>query len=354
MIGFFPDQGVSEGYGSCGNNIKHSMYYAPAADIQPSGGMSQDEDKRKERADKSRSHPGSKMPRSDHSRRKSSSKSQIRSPASSPHHISSVTFYQKGGGEGFTTFKDVEEEELAETQAGESQSDFSSGDLRAKWFLSTNQWQGFIPLQIHELEEDALDANNQNACADEVTDSNEMSSTVSQSLEKMKENHSLFYKIACDISISDSDIPRNDGNSNGQMVSRPEEGSELTMSEFIGNDAAANVRESSEQEIREDGATASARDKPEREPGVYEEIPDPVKRLNQDDSRTQTDGIVSVQDPERSEEEHVGTKDQERPDRLKKSRSLCEEENDSIPPSEGVIRSSSFGKARVTVLRTSL
>ncbi|XP_076008173.1 pleckstrin homology domain-containing family A member 4 [Genypterus blacodes] len=355
------DRGAYEGYRSCGNNVKHSLYYAPA-DLQPSGGTSQDEDEHKDCPGKSRSYPGSKMQRRDHSGRKWSAKSKIRSPPSSPHHISSVTFYQKRGGEGFTTFKDVEEEELTETQADESQSDFSSGDLRAKWFLSTNQWQGFIPLQIHELEapcEEASDADNQTACADEVTDSNKMSSTVSQSLEKMKENHSLFYKIACDISISDSDIARNDGNSNGQMASRPEEGSELTMSEFNANEDVATVRGPSDLEIREDQVIASARassntsDKSEKEASIYEEIPDPVKRLNQDDSRTETDRSVSVQGPERSEEEHSGTKDQERPERLQKSRSLCEEENDSIPP-PGVIRSGSFGKARVTVLRTSL
>ncbi|KAF7661188.1 hypothetical protein LDENG_00267200 [Lucifuga dentata] len=399
------DHELYEDYGSSGNNVKSSLYCGP-------GETSQDEDESKAHVDKFKSHFGSKTQDKAYSGRERVAKPKIKSP-SSTHHISSVNVYQKNGGKGFMSCKDRGELQVEEPHMDESKNNFPSADLRTKWFLSTNQWQGFIPLQIHGIEssydEEISDIDNQPACADEVIDSSEMSSTVSQSLEKMKENHSLFYKIACDISISDSDITRNDGNSNGQISSRPEEGVELTINESTANEAPYHAGGSSDQEIKDSDlhlssdinklqdSTLEAQDKqgqpllntsnkPEKELCIYEVIPDPDKECDEDNSKKEsqlkegeTNHSVSVQGRKtdqglekciRAEEENGGTRepeeqmvDQERSEELRKASSLCEENkemDDSIPPSGSlyedgsVIRSASFGKARVTVLRTSL
>ncbi|KAF6734760.1 hypothetical protein FQA47_013450 [Oryzias melastigma] len=77
-------------------------------------------------------------------------------------------------------------------------------------------------------------------------DSNGMSSAVSESLEKMKENHSLFYKIACDISISDSDITKSDA----QIASHPEE--EVLITESSPKETTSNP-EAEQTEKEKDG-----------------------------------------------------------------------------------------------------
>ncbi|XP_051274278.1 pleckstrin homology domain-containing family A member 6 isoform X4 [Dicentrarchus labrax] len=390
------------------------------AELQLSSGASQDENEKDGHVKKSRSHLkfGNKTQLKDHSGKTGVAKTKIKRPAS-PYHVSSVTVYQKVGGKGFTSCKDREEQKLEEPDTYDNESDFSSSDLRAKWFLSTNQWQGFIPLQIPGMDslcsEEISDTENQPVCTDDVTDSNEMLSTVSESLEKMKENHSLFYKIACDISISDTDITKNDGNSNAQTSSRPEE-EELLITESVPDEP--NVERSSNQESSDSSlhmpsdvneksfsnnnklqdSTLETQDKkalntsagPAKEACVYKEIPekeceDTLRNENQLEKVRQTIQGAPVQDTdsEQAPDENAKTReensvakesedrkvDKERSEELKKCLSSSEESketvqergnNHPITPSSSVyeggsvIRSASFGKARVTVLRTSL
>ncbi|KAM8729678.1 pleckstrin homology domain-containing family A member 4 isoform 2-T2 [Acanthopagrus schlegelii] len=391
------DHDSYHGYGSHGNNIR------VPAELQLSSGASQDEDERDVNKSKSQVRFGNKTQQKDHSGRTGVAKTKIRRPAS-PYHVSSMTVYQRDGGKGFTSCKDGAEQKL------EEDSDFPSSDLRAKWFLSTNQWQGFIPLQIPGIDscgEEISDIENQPAGSDDVTESNELSSTVSESLEKMKENHSLFYKIACDISISDTDITKNDGNSNAQTSSVSEEELLITASE-----AANNVERSSNQERKDtvlllpsDISENSADDKlqdstletqekaasntsasPSKEVCVHEESPqreceDTTRQEGRTEKVRETihgapahDCDQALDEVAKTREEHSEEKepedrkmDQERSKELRKCLSEGSEEtgqergnNHSIAPShsafEGgsLMRSASFGKTRVTVLRTSL
>ncbi|KAM6964031.1 uncharacterized protein LKV04_019956 isoform 2-T2 [Tautogolabrus adspersus] len=404
------DHESNDGSGSLGDNTRSPIELQPA-------GTSHDEDDRKWHVKKSKTQIrfGNKTQQKDHGGRAGVAKNKIKRP-DSPYHVSSMTVYQKDEGKGFSSCKDGQEQELEEPVADEN--DFPSSDLRAKWFLSTNQWQGFMPLQIPGIDslgnEEISDMENQPASMDDKTDSNEMLSTVSESLEKMKENHSLFYKIACDISISDSDITKNDGNSNIQTSSRPEEEEEeekLLIMESVPGETIDNVGGSTNQEIKDsslhlpsdvdengvkvnnnlqdlkagsqDKAVLNTSASPANEALVNEEIP---KKESEDTSRQEiqlkvreTIEGVPVQDMDsnqalveslRSRGEHSGskesedkTKDQERSEEPKKCLSEENEEtsnNHSFTPSSSVfedgkvIRSASFGKARVTVLRTSL
>lgn len=363
---------------------------------------------------------GNKTQHKDRSGRIGVAKTKIKRPAS-PYHISSMTVYQKDGGKGFTSCKDGERQELDAPAADDDESNFSSSDLRAKWFLSTNQWHGIIPLQIPAIDtlcnEEVSDSDNQPACPDDGNESNEMSATVSQSLEKMKENHSLFYKIACDISISDTDITRNDGNSNTQMASKSEEKEELIITESLPDEATQNVGTAPGQESKdsnislpsdvnenslstnnklqdstpetEDKAMLNTSSSPAKEAYVDEEIPQKecedtlrqdcqlkVQETNHGASVQDNDSDQALDDRAKTREENSETNEsgerkveQERSEEQKTSTSLCEEDketvqergnNNSITSSsslyEGgrVIRSESFGKARVTVIRTSL
>ncbi|XP_049419689.1 pleckstrin homology domain-containing family A member 7 isoform X1 [Epinephelus fuscoguttatus] len=388
------------GYGSC-DNIRGS------AELQLSSGTSQDEEERNRQAKKSESQVklGNKTQHKDHNGRKGVAKTKIKRPAS-PYHVSTMTVYQKDGGMGFTSSKDEEEEKLDEPEGDDGE--FSSSDLRAKWFLSTSQWQGFIPLQIPGVDscnEEISDVENQPACSDDLTDSNEMSSAVSESLEKMKENHSLFYKIACDISISDTDITKNDGGSNAQTTSRPED--ELLITEPVPDEATRDVGGSSHQESKNlslhlqsdvnenslsinNGLQDSTQEKaglgtpesPAKLEIPQKECEDTLRQDSQLETRETVHGAPaqdSASDPtmdEKTRGEQSAAKeseerkvDQVRAERLKKCRSLSENSketgqegghNHSITSSssahEGrsLIQSASFGKARVTVLRTSL
>lgn len=337
---------------------------------------------------------------------------------SSPYHISSITVYQKEVGKGFTSCKD--EEEMDEPAPDDDdEGHFSSSNVRSKWFLSTNHRHGFIPLQIPGLDtcnEEFTCIDNQPACPDDVTDADVMSATVCQSLEKMKENHSLFYKIACDISISDSDITRHDGNSNSHMSPKLEEEEELLITESVPDEATHKDRATSDQESKDcsvsvpsdangnslcttfkaSDSTVEPKDKavlhtsasPATEAGTYEEIlENECKDVSKQEYQlkvNEIDSAASVQniDPDEAvecaktregnrltRESEEMTADQERSEEPRKSSGLCEENketvqelgnNSSITPSsslyEGgrVIRSASFGKSRVTVLRTSL
>ncbi|XP_056222762.1 pleckstrin homology domain-containing family A member 7 isoform X2 [Seriola aureovittata] len=392
------------------------------AELEFSSGTSQDEDERDARVKKFKSQVnfGDKTQRKDHSGRAGVAKTKIRRPAS-PYHISSMTVYQKDGGKGFVSCKVEEETKLEEPAADDNESNSSSTDVRAKWFLSTNQWQGFIPLQIPGIDslcsEEITDIEQQPACTDDVTESSEMSSTVCESLEKMKENHSLFYKIACDISISDTDITKNDGNTSVQPPCGPEEEEEPPMAESVPVDATSNVGTSPNQDSKDSSislpsdvdenslsndnklqdSTVETQDKaalntsvsPATETRVYEEN----QQKECEDTSTQESQLkvkeanhgASAQDAGSNQgqgecakngEEHSWAKeseekkvDQERSEELRKSRSSSEENketvqerggNNSVTPSSSVyeggrmIRSASFRKARVTVLRTSL
>ncbi|XP_061562243.1 pleckstrin homology domain-containing family A member 6 [Phycodurus eques] len=140
----------------------------------------------------------------------------------SPHHITSMTVYQKDAGEGFLSCKEDDKQEVHEPDGDEvDDGNNPSSDLRSKWFLSTNHRLEFLPLHIPDIdistEETSRKEDRQPASSDDGNDSSMMSSAVSQSLEKMKENHSLFYKIACDISISDTDITKKE-NSREELV----------------------------------------------------------------------------------------------------------------------------------------
>ncbi|CAJ1080942.1 pleckstrin homology domain-containing family A member 7 [Xyrichtys novacula] len=388
-------------HGSCGDNIRSSL------ELQPTG-SSQDEHERSRRVKKSKSQVrfGNKIQQKDHSGQAGVAKSKTKRP-DSPYHISSMTIYQKDGGKGFTKSQDGEEQKLEEPDPDEN--NVPSSDLRAKWFLSTNQWQGFIPLQIPGIDsvgsEETSDMENQPTSADDMTDSNEMSAAVSESLEKMKENHSLFYKIACDISISDSDITKNDGNTNTQTLSRPEE--ELVVSESALDETIANVGECTKAESGDSRLHLSL-DEDEKRINVVnnntqdvnqdtqgkEELsisPNPVKEncggveipqkecediceqktqvkentegapvQDTDPDQVQVESTMRRGEDNRSKESEDRKVDQERSEELKKCLSEETSNNHSnTPPSSvyedgKVIRSASFGKARVTVLRTSL
>lgn len=314
-----------------------------------------------------------------------------------------MTVYQKNGGKGFTRCNNGEEKRLEEPAAADENN--SSSNLRTKWFLSTNQWPGFIPLQMPGIDslynEEMSDHDNQPACSDDVTDSTEMSSMVSESLEKMKENHSLFYKIACDISISDTDITTNNGNLNSQISSKPEEEEKLLITESVLDDQTSNAGRSCDQDSKEsslllssgaDGSSLSADNKlqdsklechnkaefntsasPAREMHVYEEIQqigrEGTSSLESQLKVKETNHGAPAQDSEYDQalEECEKTREEKSEDRKmdkeqseeNKSNSLREENKEMVQEqgddnSISVIRSASFGKARVTVLRTSL
>lgn len=400
-----------DGYENRGDNTRKP------AGLQLSSGTPQGEDDRDGHVKKSKSHIkfGDKTQRKGHSGRTGVAKTKVKRPAS-PYHISSMTVYQKDGGMGFINCKIEEDNMSEESAADDNESNFSSSDLRAKWFLSTNQWQGFMPLQIHGIDslcnEDETDIEQQPACADDDADSSEMSSTVSESLEKMKENHSLFYKIACDISISDTDITKNDGNTNVQVSCRPEEEEELLITKSAPDHLTSNAVRSSNQDSslglatdadesslstvsKVQDSTVETLEKitldisasPAKDACVYGEFQrqecedtsghenqPKVKDTNHGDSAQDADSNQAPDERAKEREEHGCVNedrkvDQDRSDELthcggssEESKDTVQErgESDSVTPSgsvykgRGMSRSASFGKARVTVLRTSL
>ncbi|XP_029383535.1 pleckstrin homology domain-containing family A member 4 isoform X2 [Echeneis naucrates] len=390
-----------------------------SAELQFSSGTSQDEEERDVKKKSKNQENFVEITQSkDCSGRTGAAKSKIKRPAS-PYHISCMTLYQKDGGKGFLSYN-VEEEKKTEEPAGDdNESNPLSSDLRAKWFLSTNQWQGFIPLQIPGIEsfcnEEIKDNEQQPACTHDMVDSSEMSSTVCESLEKMKANHSLFYKIACDISISDTDITKNDGNTNVTTSCRPEEEEELMRSESAPDDPNTSVGSTPHQDSKDsslslpsdidenslstdsklndstmetqDNAAISTSVSPENETRHYEEIQlkeckdtsmqedqIKVKEAHHGGSIQEVGSHQTMRESAKTGDEHSWVKeaedrkfDHERLEDLKKSSILGKENkktvrdqdrNDSDTPSSfreggGVVRSASFRKARVTVLRTS-
>lgn len=313
----------------------------------------------------------------------------------SPCHISSMTVYQEDGGKGFKGYN--EQKNQNEFPEDDNEFDVRSSGLRAKWFLSTKQWHGFTPLQVSPLEtvpsEENADSETQATSLDDTTDSNGMSSAVSESLEKMKDNLSLFYKIACDISISDSDITKSDA----QISTHPEEEnlliSESVLKETTSNPASSpeQVRKDSRHHLTAEQQTEKVKDRKvesSERSACIQEIPKKLEdRSIQDcelqiieavsaacvehtDSEWQQSGCAEAKEEHRAIKKPVDRKvDQEGCEELKKSTSLSKVINENEQEKEdkrsislssfvheggGVLRSASFGKPRVTVLRTSL
>lgn len=410
------DHESHHGHGSRGENTRDPAELQHPT-VTSQGGVEMNEHGKRS---KSQAKIGNKTQHKEQSGRTGAARTKVRRPGS-PYHVSALTVYQKEGGRGFMCSKNEAEQRDEEPAAGDNGSDFPSSDLRAKWFLSTSQWQGCIPLQIPGLDslsnEEASDAREHLAGSEDVADSTEMSSAVSESLEKMKENHSLFYKIACDISISDPDIEKNDGNSNGQTSPRPdvEVGEEqLVITEGVQEEETIKAGMPSDQE-KEKSNQCLPLHKSENIPSVHGTIPHPTHEIpdkfavNMSEIDACVQGEISQpwcentnreEDQSENEKEEVqvplaqsadcdtamdenkkttGTDaeakdsedrnvDQKRSRKMRKCFSLCEESAEALqergnaydaPPGsayEGrsVTRSASFGKARVTVLRTSL
>ncbi|XP_062415921.1 pleckstrin homology domain-containing family A member 4 isoform X6 [Pungitius pungitius] len=245
-------------YGSC-DHIRGS------AELQPSGGIPQNGDERDQVK------CGDKTQDKDHSVRTGVARNKTKRPAS-PYHLSSMTVYQKDGGKGLASCTGVEE------RKPEGEGDSPSSDLRAKWFLSSNQWQGFAPVQIP-----GADGRGEEASGD-VTDSNEMSSAVSESLEKMRENHSLFYKITCDIAISDTDIATDDGKPNPPCRTDEEE---LQIIESV--DVPPEEREDASGRDRQPGVGDGERARSREAPRSGEESGEDTE---EDPGRTREPGNV--------------------------------------------------------------
>lgn len=307
---------------------------------------------------------GIKTQQKDHSGRKGN----IKRP-DSPYHISSMKVYQKDGGKGFTVCKNEDELMLQEPVANkDTEKDLSSCDVRAKWFLSTNHWQGFIPLPGVDSSPDIRNF------SENVMDSGEMSPAVSESLEKMKDNYSLFYKIACDISISDTDITKNAEN-DGQASPGSEEKEQLIIIEAAeettqeSNRDDKNLLKVLKPETQDKSASGTSRS-PEKEAGVPDGTPQngnediacqegpkfresvlrPSVQVTSSDPTLdgkaklegEDDKVKALKSGSSLNEEH---KVQERELSITRPSSACE--------ARSVTRSASLGKARVTVLRTS-
>lgn len=301
-------------------------------------------------------------------------KTKIKRPGS-PYHVSALTVYQKEGGKGFTSSKS----EAEQRAAGSSDGEVCSSDLRAKWFLSTSQWQGCIPLQISDLVgiEETSGAVEHLTSSEDTAESNEMSPAVSESLEKMKENHSLFYKIACDISISDTDIEKNDGNSNCQTSPGPEGQAEEdevpVVAECVHKDEAAeNTNQTSTQEV---AADVLDKDAPLQDETSRGNVQSEADKENLREGPAQTDDcdkVVDVDkvttrradganewadrrvDPKRSRELRKCSSEENTEAVRERGEDLLNTPSGSVSEDRRAARSTSFGKARLTVLRTSL
>nr|XP_057918160.1 uncharacterized protein si:ch211-234p6.5 [Doryrhamphus excisus] len=306
------------------NSNCHLKTFRSSLRYVPSDPTSQNEDTQNAHVDKANrpSKFGSRTQNKNHTRRAGVATKIKRPP--SPHHITSMTVYQTDGGKEFISYKDGEQQETHELDDGGDDEEWSisSSDLRSKWFLSTNHRHEFLPLHIPDIDicsEGTPGKEDQPVCLD---DGNLMSSTVSQSLEKMKENHSLFYKIACDISISDTDITKNDSCISPRLGNEEE----LFITECM-------VERTSDQERKD----------------LSQVLPDENSRSNEEKVTTENVLKLNIKDtrsPDQTldcgSEANGGTKEPE------ESGEANQETNN------GVSRSASFQKAKVTVLRTSL
>lgn len=287
----------------------------------------------------------------------------------SPYHVSSMMVYQKGGGKGFTVCKNEDEQKPKGPAAdNDVANDLATCDVRAKWFLSTNHWQGFIPLPCKDPPSDSI------KFKDNLTDSGEMSPAVSESLEKMKDNYSLFYKIACDISISDTDIAKNDG----QTSPGPEEKEPLIITE-----AEEETNQGSSQGDKNvlKGLTPETQGQPasstSASPAKEDGLPDGTPQNGNEDiicpkdpklreSPPRSSGQVTNGDHCLDGKAHLEGEDSKANKLKTSSSSLDGEQKDKVQERErsltrpssaceagSATRSASLGKARVTVLRTS-
>lgn len=361
-------------------------------------------------------------------------------PSTSSNKISSMTVYQTDGGLQFKRCEDKEQEEdQKELSSYHVESSSLSTNLKAEWFLSTNQWREFIPLRDHGIEslcqKETLNVDNDPTSHDAGTDSNGDTFSVSESLEKMLENHSLFYKITSDINLSDTDITMTDGQSVSNQgeeiegttndistadevtyrVARPTdqqiEGchhSESSTSHSIATDDSGDITTTNEQPdlTSEDrnaplyaNQTSCVSSKPGHDLCIYEEISDndALPKATEEPAQESQGKIMQSQEwrrpnpeswnhPESEQDpfmymcgraetgqENCGTVDmkveQEGTGKLKVANSsVSGERNHAVQnrrsPSktnslglyeeERADRSASFGRGRVTVLRTSL
>lgn len=391
-------------------------------------------------------HTGNKTQRKDLSDKQGVIKRK-KSDRTSDQNSSLCTVYQRNGGNRFQKrgegepAKDQEEVSANRGEAGSS----SAANMRTEWFLSTDQRQGFTPLQNHSInplfdEEEASNEDRPTLCSDPGTDSHDDALSVSKSLERMLENHSLFYKIACDINLSDNDITVTDGLPN-QPSSNQGEGEEGTNEVSPADEEAYSAMEATESprrqafesstghsstqedhgnivttnELRESPSlsmdqstqpalssnqTTHALTNPAPELCIYEEIPDdvlpskPIEVVGQEGRLTgpgegsspdpgATDQAVSQEtvtaaafgageggvsrrkgvDPEVSEDRKVTNGGSGERSVAQEVRTRGGHGDSSIPKCRTnsecdedarAHRSSSFGRARVTVLRTSL
>lgn len=286
----------------------------------------------------------------------------------SPYHVSSMTVYQKGGGKGLIVCKNEDEQKCKGPSAdNDAENDLASCDVRAKWFLSTNHWQGFIPLPPKDSPSDSLRFN------DNLTDSSEMSPAVSESLEKMKDNYSLFYKIACDISISDTDIAKNDG----QASPGPEEQEALMITEAL-EEAIQESNQDDKNGLKDLTPETQGKSPPSTSasPAKEDRVPEGTAQNGNEDvvcqellklreSPLRSSGQVSNGDHSLDGKANWGGEDCIA-EELKSSSSLSGEQKDKVqerkvsltrPSSAGEAGSgtpsASLGNVRVTVLRTS-
>lgn len=309
---------------------------------------------------------GIKTQQKDHRGRKGN----IKRP-DSPYHVSSMKVYQRDGGKGFTVCKNEDEPMLQEPVAdNDTEKDLSSCDVRAKWFLSTNHWQGFIPLPGVDSSPDIRNF------SENVMDSGEMSPAVSESLEKMKDNYSLFYKIACDISISDTDITKTGENDDGQASPGPELKEQLIIIEAVeettqesNNDK--NLLKDLKPETQDKSASGTSRS-PEKEAGVpdgtpqngnedivcekgpkfTESVPSPSVQVTSSDPSLDGKAKLEGEDDKVKELKSSSSLSEEHRDKVQE-REFCISRPSSACEARSVTRSASLGKARVTVLRTS-
>lgn len=289
---------------------------------------------------------GIKTQHKDHSTRKG----HLKRP-DSPYHLSSMMVYQKGGDKGLTVCKNEDEQELKNPAAdNDAENDLASCDVRAKWFLSTNHWQGCIPLPCKGSPSDSIKVDGN------LTDSSEMSPAVSERLEKLKDNYSLFYKIACDISISDTDIANNDG----QTSPGPEEKEPLIITEAVEETNQApsqdhkNVLEDLTPEL--EGKSASSTSASPAKEGNEAVV-------RQEDPKPRESPLGSPGQLTNGDHRKANLAEDSKAEELKSSSSSSNEQKGTVElplgrPSSACeagrrTGSASLGKARVTVLRTS-
>ncbi|CAL9699028.1 unnamed protein product [Knipowitschia caucasica] len=286
---------------------------------------------------KGKSPGGNKTHQKDHSGRRGVTKAKLRRPAS-PYHVSPTSMQQKHEGDDCAVSKGKETQRPEDGGCNENGSSISPGDVRAQWFLSNGQWEGTVPLQKTDQEEEENPGTT-------MEESHQMSPEVSQSLEKMKQNHSLFYKIACDISISDSDITRTDGGSNMQTIAE-----ELQITEE-GEESKEKVQRRSNNIVKEGNCE------------IREEV---LGDISSQDDQVSISDRTEVNESSQNCTDSSGEQTKQATENTTEEMKTCESNGDHNPsepsePSEteqlnggSLTHNACLGSTRVTVLRTSL